>query len=89
MNNIFRPSTAFPVVPDSNSVLHDWITKNIACDLERIAGEVLSKFPLCTLSKEDQEKTREAINEKIEKMYPSRYQIVLLVEPHDEKKTES
>lgn len=44
MDNIFRPSTAFPAVEDNLSVFHDLIGNQIAKDIEKIAAEAWGKF---------------------------------------------
>lgn len=76
MDNVFRPSTAFPVMPECNSVLHDMVTDDIAKQLEKMAAEVWAKFSSPLLSKEEQEKTRQAFVSKASKLYPSRYRVI-------------
>lgn len=44
MDNIFRPSQAFPAPCETVSALHDFVTEGIAKELEKIAVETWSKF---------------------------------------------
>lgn len=44
MENIFRPSTAFPAVHDYDSALGALVTDGITKELEKIAAETWSKF---------------------------------------------
>lgn len=55
MDNIFRPSHAFPAVEDHESVFHEFIGNQITKDIEKLAEEVWSKFSIRTSTPEEHE----------------------------------
>lgn len=77
MNNVFRPSHAFPAVPESTSVLHDLVTDGIAKEIEKLCADTWAQFGarVGTLP-EQTEAQRKAYREKLDRLYPPRYQAV-------------
>lgn len=72
MDNIFKPSHAFPAVEDHESVFHEFIGNQITKDIEKLAEEVWSKFSIRTSTPEEHEALHKAFREKMDKLYPPR-----------------
>lgn len=80
MDNVFRPSHAFPAVPESGSVLHDLITTGIAKELEKLCADAWAQFSIRTGTPEEHEAQRKAYREKMDKLYPPRYRTIQKLE---------
>lgn len=76
MDNIFRPSHAFPAVEGHESVFHEFIGNQITKDIEKLAEEVWSKFSIRTSTPEEHEALRKDFREKMDKLSPPRRRII-------------
>lgn len=76
MDNVFRPSTAFPAAPESVSVLHDLVTAGIAKELEKLCADTWAQFSVRTGTPEEHEAQRKAYREKVDRLYPPRIRVI-------------
>lgn len=77
MDNVFRPSTAFgPAAPESFSALHDLVTAGITKEIEKLCAATWAQYGASVGTPEEQEAFRKAYREKVDRLYPPRYQAV-------------
>jgi hypothetical protein len=77
MNNVFRPSHAFPAVPESTSVLHDLVTDGIAKEIEKLCADSWARFSAKAGTLPEQtEAQRKAYREKVDRLYPPRNRVI-------------